>query len=142
MSTSSVLGKDWVSKAYNEESVNFLKDNLNLSEITSKLIAIRKIKVADVNLFLKPKIKNLIPDPFILKDMEKAVSRTVESIQKKNKIGIFGDYDVDGASSAALLGNYFHKLNLSYETYIPNRIKEGYGPSKESFDNLIKKVST
>ena len=68
MSTSSVLGKDWVSKAYNEESVNFLKDNLNLSEITSKLIAIRKIKVADVNLFLKPKIKNLIPDPFILKD--------------------------------------------------------------------------
>ena len=83
MSTSSVLGKDWVSKTYNEESVNFLKDNLNLSEITSKLIAIRKIKVADVNLFLKPKIKNLIPNPFILKDMEKAVSRTVESIQKK-----------------------------------------------------------
>ena len=82
MSMSSVLGKDWVSKTYNEE-VNFLKDNLNLSEITSKLIAIRKIKVADVNLFLKPKIKNLIPDPFILKDMEKAVSRTVESIQKK-----------------------------------------------------------
>jgi len=86
MSTSSVLGKDWVSKTYNEESVNFLKDNLNLSEITSKLIAIRKIKVADVNLFLKPKIKNLIPDPFILKDMEKAVSRTVESIKKKIKL--------------------------------------------------------
>ena len=51
MSMSSVLGKDWVSKTYNEESVNFLKDNLNLSEIISKLIAIRKIKVADVNLF-------------------------------------------------------------------------------------------
>ena len=106
MSTSSVLGKDWVSKTYNEESDNILKDNINLSEITSKLIAIRKIKVADVNLFLKPKIKNLIPDPFILKDMEKAVSRTVESIQKKNKIGIFGDYDVDGATSSALLGNF------------------------------------
>ena len=86
MSMSSVLGKDWVSKTYNEESVNFLKDNLNLSEITSKLIAIRKIKVADVNLFLKPKIKNLIPDPFVLKDMEKAVSRTVQSIQKKIKL--------------------------------------------------------
>ena len=115
MSMSSVLGKDWVSKTYNEESVNFLKDNLNLSEITSKLIAIRKIKVADVNLFLKPKIKNLIPDPFILKDMEKAVSRTVESIQKKNKIGIFGDYDVDGATSSALLGNFFKSINQDVE---------------------------
>ena len=128
MSTSSVLGKDWVSKTYNEESVNFLKDNLNLSEITSKLIAIRKIKVADVNLFLKPKIKNLIPDPFILKDMEKAVSRTVESIQKKNKIGIFGDYDVDGATSSALLGNFFKSINQDVEIYIPDRKTEGYGP--------------
>ena len=69
MSTSSVLGKDWVSKTYNEESVYFLKDNLNLSELTSKLIAIRKIKVADVNLFFKTKIKNLIPDPFVLNYM-------------------------------------------------------------------------
>ena len=141
MSTSSVLGKDWVSKAYNEESVNFLKDNLNLSEITSKLIAIRKIKVADVNLFLKPKIKNLIPDPFILKDMEKAVSRTVESIQKKNKIGIFGDYDVDGATSSALLGNFFKSINQDVEIYIPDRKTEGYGPSKKGFEKLIRNES-
>tara|TARA_B100000508_G_scaffold135067_1_gene126430 strand:- start:450 stop:2213 length:1764 start_codon:yes stop_codon:yes gene_type:complete len=141
MSMSSVLGKDWVSKTYNEESVNFLKDNLNLSEITSKLIAIRKIKVADVNLFLKPKIKNLIPDPFILKDMEKAVSRTVESIQKKNKIGIFGDYDVDGATSSALLGNFFKSINQDVEIYIPDRKTEGYGPSKKGFEKLIRNES-
>ena len=141
MSMSSVLGKDWVSKTYNEESVSFLKDNLNLSEITSKLIAIRKIKVADVNLFLKPKIKNLIPDPFILKDMEKAVSRTVESIQKKNKIGIFGDYDVDGATSSALLGNFFKSINQDVEIYIPDRKTEGYGPSKKGFAKLIRNES-
>ena len=141
MSMSSVLGKDWVSKTYNEESVNFLKDNLNLSEITSKLIAIRKIKVSDVNLFLKPKIKNLIPDPFILKDMEKAVSRTVESIQKKNKIGIFGDYDVDGATSSALLGNFFKSINQDVEIYIPDRKTEGYGPSKKGFEKLIRNES-
>ena len=102
MSTSSVLGKDWVSKTYNEESVEFLKNNLNLSETISKLIAIRKIKMAEVDLFLKPKIKNLIPDPLILKDMNKAVARTAQSIQKKDKIGIFGDYDVDGATSSAI----------------------------------------
>jgi len=141
MSTNSVLGKDWVSKTYNEESVDFLKNNLNLSEIISKLIAIRKIKVADVNLFLKPKIKNLIPDPFILKDMEKAVSRTIESIQKKNKIGIFGDYDVDGATSSALLGNFFKTINQNIEIYIPDRKTEGYGPSKKGFEKLIENGS-
>ena len=77
MSTSSVLGKDWVSKTYNEESVEFLKNNLNLSETISKLIAIRKIKMAEVDLFLKPKIKNLIPDPLILKDMNKPVNTII-----------------------------------------------------------------
>ncbi len=137
MNTSSVLGKDWVSKTFNKESVNFLKDNLNLSEITSKLIAIRKIKMSDVNLFLNPKIKNLIPDPFILKDMDKAVSRTVESIQKRNKIGIFGDYDVDGATSSALLGNFFKSINQDVEIYIPDRKTEGYGPNKKGFEKLI-----
>ena len=137
MNTSSVLGKDWVSKTFNKETVNFLKDNLNLSEITSKLIAIRKIKMSDVNLFLNPKIKNLIPDPFILKDMDKAVSRTVESIQKRNKIGIFGDYDVDGATSSALLGNFFKSINQDVEIYIPDRKTEGYGPNKKGFEKLI-----
>ena len=57
---------------------------------------------------------------------------------KKKKIGIFGDYDVDGATSTALLGNFFSELNIDYEIYIPDRKKEGYGPTVESFENLIK----
>ena len=141
MISTSVLGKNWISKNYSEEKVNFLKDNFNLSEIVSKLIAIRNIKVDDVNLFLNPKIKNLLPNPFILKDMEKAVSRTVESIQKKNKIGIFGDYDVDGATSSALLGNFFKSINQDVEIYIPDRKTEGYGPSKKGFEKLIRNES-
>ena len=71
--------------------------------------------------------------------MKKSTLRTVELISKKEKIGIFGDYDVDGASSTALLGNYFSQLNLDYEIYIPDRKKEGYGPSIKSFQELIKK---
>ena len=137
MSLNSVLGKNWLLKNYNEETVNFLKNNLHLSETISKLIAIRKIKISDVNLFLKPKIKNLIPDPFILKDMNKAVSRTTESIKKEDKIGIFGDYDVDGATSSALLGNFFKSIGLDVEIYIPDRKTEGYGPSKKGFEKLI-----
>ena len=104
MNDSSVLGKNWILKNYNEETVNFLKDNFNLSEIVSKLIAIRKIKLEEVNLFLKPKIKNSLPNPFVLKDMSKTVDRTIKAILNSEKIGLFGDYDVDGASSTALIG--------------------------------------
>ena len=68
--------------------------------------------------------------------MEKSSKRTVEAIIKKEKIGIFGDYDVDGATSTALLGNYFSELNINYEIYIPDRKKEGYGPSIKSFQRI------
>ena len=71
MNEVSVSGKNWISKNYSSEKVSFLKDNFNLSETLSKLIAIRNIKLEEVNLFLKPKIKNLLPNPFLLKDMEK-----------------------------------------------------------------------
>ena len=137
MNDSSVSGKDWISKNYNKETVNFLKDNFNLSEIVSKLIAIRKIKLEEVKLFLNPKIKNLLPNPFLLKDMEKAVDRTIKGIENNEKIGIFGDYDVDGATSTAVLGNYFNEINQKVEIYIPDRKTEGYGPSKKGFEKLI-----
>ena len=107
MNDISVSGKNWISKNYGEEKLVFLKDNLNLSEILSKLIAIRNIRLEEVKIFLEPKIKNLLPNPFILKDMDKAVERTIKAITKNEKIGIFGDYDVDGATSTAILGNYF-----------------------------------
>ena len=117
MNINSVLGKDWISKNYSEETVNYLKDNFSLSEILSRLIAIRNIKIEEVQLFLNPRIKNLLPNPFILKDMEKAVDRTIKAIIKKEKIGIFGDYDVDGATSTAILGNYFNEINQNIEIY-------------------------
>ena len=137
MIDNSVSGKDWISKNYSEEKLNFLKDNFNLSEILSKLLAIRNIKLEDVKVFLNPKIKNLIPNPFILKDMDKAVARSVKAINEKQKIGIFGDYDVDGATSTAILGNYFKEIGQKVEIYIPDRKTEGYGPSKKGFDKLI-----
>ena len=140
MNDISVSGKDWISKNYSEEKLNFLKDNFNLSEILSKLIAIRNIRLEEVKLFLEPKIKNLLPNPFILKGMEKAVSRTIKAIKENQKIGIFGDYDVDGATSTAILGNYFNEINQKIEIYIPDRKTEGYGPSKRGFEKLTGKM--
>ena len=139
MNSLSLSGKSWILKQFNQEDLNFIKDNYSLDEITSKLLSIRKIKKEEINSFLNPLIKNFLPNPNILLDMEKATSRTFQTILKGDKIGIFGDYDVDGATSTALLGNYLSELNLNYEIYIPDRKKEGYGPSIKSFKELIDK---
>ena len=141
MKSSSVLGKNWIIKKYNSEIVSYLKENFNLSEIISRLLSIRNIKIEEVNLFLNPRIKNLLPNPFILKDMEKTVNRTIKAIISKEKIGIFGDYDVDGATSIALLVNYFNKLGQPSTIYIPDRKKEGYGPNTQGFNKLISEGS-
>ena len=142
MNDNSVLGKNWILKRYNEDQVNFLKENFDLSEIVSKLIAIRNINIEEVKLFLNPKIKNFLPNPFILKDMEKAADRTVKAIKNNEKIGIFGDYDVDGATSTAILGNYFDQIDRKTEIYIPDRKSEGYGPNKQAIDKIKNKKNT
>ena len=139
MNTLSISGKNWILKEYNPDDIVFFKENFSLDEITSKLLSIRKIKKEEINSFLNPSIKSFLPNPNDLIDMVKTTSRSVKIIQKKEKIGIFGDYDVDGATSTALLGNYFTELNLDYEVYIPDRKKEGYGPSIKSFEQLINK---
>ena len=138
MNTLSVSGKNWILKKYNQDEISFLKTNFSLDEITSKLLSIRKVKKEDINSFLNPSIKNFLPNPNILLDMEKTTLRTISAINNKEKIGIFGDYDVDGATSTALLGKFFSELKIPYEIYIPDRKKEGYGPSIKSFEKLIK----
>ena len=123
MSFLSVSGKNWILKRFNKDDVIFFKDNFSLDEITSKLLAIRKIKKDEIKSFLQPSIKNFLPNPDILNDMKKSSIRTIKAIDNKEKIAIFGDYDVDGASSTALLGNFFSALNIKFEVYIPDRKK-------------------
>ena len=137
MNNASISGKKWLNKNFDTNYVNFIKDNYSLDEITARLLSIRKITEDKIQSYLKPSIKNLIPNPNIIKDMQKSIERVSASITKGQKIGIFGDYDVDGASSTALLGNYLKKINKQFEIYIPDRKTEGYGPSIESFDKLI-----
>ncbi len=137
MNSLSVSGKNWIFKKFNEEQISYFKENFFLDEITAKLLSIRKIKNEDVKSFLNPSIKNFLPNPNILLDMEKSSLRTVQAIKDKEKIGVFGDYDVDGATSTAVLGRYFDELEIPYEIYIPDRKTEGYGPSIKGFNELI-----
>ena len=139
MNSVSVTGKEWIFKNFNNDDINFIKTNFYLDEITSKLLAIKKIKKGEIKNFLEPTIKNNLPNPYVLKDMEKATNRTLKAILNNEKVGIFGDYDVDGAAATALLAKYFNEININNLIYIPDRKTEGYGPNKKSFENLINK---
>jgi len=139
MKSLSVSGKNWIFKKFNSTDVSSLSEKFSLNEIVAKLLSIRNDKIENIDLFLNPKIKNLLPDPFLLKDMSKAVNRVYKTILNDEMIGIFGDYDVDGATSTALLSRYFKSLGKKFITYIPNRQTEGYGPTINSFQNLINK---
>ena len=137
MNIASVTGKNWIFKQFNSSDVNKYAETFSLTEIVAKLLAIRRKNIEDVSLFLDPKIKNLMPNPMQLKDMKNAVDRTYKSILKNEVIGIFGDYDVDGATSTALLSRYFLSIKQKIKTYVPDRQTEGYGPNNIGFKNLI-----
>lgn len=139
MNNSSVTGKNWIYKKFDESEIRDIANKYSLSNISAKLLSIRKKNIDNLELFLNPKIKNLLPNPMNLKDMKKAVDRTYKSIIKHDLIAIFGDYDVDGATSTALLARYFLSINRKIKTYIPERVTEGYGPSPKSFEKLIDK---
>ena len=137
MNFPSVNGKNWLFRKFDSSDVIKFIENHSLTEIVAKLLSIRKINIKDINLFLDPKIKNLLPNPFRLKDMKNATEKTYQTILKKEIIGIFGDYDVDGATSTALLSRYFLSIKQKIQTYIPDRRIEGYGPNLTGFDYLI-----
>jgi len=138
MNFTSVSGKNWTFRKFDNQDIKKYSENYSLSETVAKLIAIRKKNIGNISLFLNPTIKNLLPNPMQMKDMKSAVDRTYECISNNELIGIFGDYDVDGASSTALLTKYFLSINQKIQTYIPDRKKEGYGPTIKGFENLIK----
>ena len=139
MNYTSVSRKNWVLKKYDKNIVLKYCEKYLLDEIIARLLVIKKINEKKLKTFLKPTVRDTMPDPYILKDMDIAVNRIQQAIYKNEKIGIFGDYDVDGASSTALLVKFFNNIKHPYEILIPDRIKDGYGPTSQAFDKLIKK---
>jgi len=138
MNFNSVTGKNWIFKKFKSADIKKYTEVYSLSETVAKLLSIRKKNIDNLDLYLNPTIKNLLPNPLHLKDMDAALKRTYKSIINGELISIFGDYDVDGASSTAILTKYFLSINQKVETYIPDRKKDGYGPSINTFSNLIK----
>jgi single-stranded-DNA-specific exonuclease len=100
-----------------------------ISPVLARLLALRGIRLSEAADYLSPRLKKLLPDPGILKDMDRAIARVSQALEAGQPIAVFGDYDVDGSTSAALLSDFLSALGTAPRIYIPDRMKEGYGPS-------------
>ena len=113
-----------------------LAQRLGLPEIVGRLLANRGVTPETAGEFLEPSLKTALPDPSHLKDMDAAVARIVAALEGEEPMAVFGDYDVDGATSAAILHRYFAALGVPLRLYVPDRIAEGYGPNTDALLRL------
>lgn len=137
MKIKSITGNYWNPKYVDEDFVRQLKINLDIPDVTARILSNRVTSIEEGYDFIYPKIRNLLPDPFHLRDMDIAIKRTVDAITNKENICIFADYDVDGATSSALLKNVFREIgHKNVNIYVPDRIIEGYGPSELAMQKI------
>jgi single-stranded-DNA-specific exonuclease len=132
----SVCGRRWRARAADNGDAALIAERLGLPEIVARLLAQRGIGVAEAPGFLAPRLRDLLPDPAHLRDMEPAVTRLVRAIQGGERVVVFGDYDVDGATSAALLLRFFATVGGAASVYVPDRLREGYGPNAPALMRL------
>jgi single-stranded-DNA-specific exonuclease len=124
----SFSGRRWTLRQTNAVAARLAADH-GLSPMLAGLLQARGIAAEEVPDFLNPTLKRLLPDPLIMKDMDKALTRVAAALAAGERIAVFGDYDVDGSVSAALLADFFAALGAPPRLYIPDRMTEGYGPS-------------
>jgi single-stranded-DNA-specific exonuclease len=129
------MEKRWVIREKGDEDViKKLSEELDISEYLANLLAQRGIKTfEEARTFFRPDLSQL-HDPFLMKDMDKAVSRILKAIREKENILVYGDYDVDGTTAVALVYSFLKKIGAKLDFYIPDRYAEGYGISKQGID--------
>ncbi len=136
--TNSALGRTWVERCDAAQATIALAiaQTHGLPDVLSRVLAGRGVGIHETEGFLNPRLRDLMPDPHVLTDMEAAASRLADAVLRNEKVAIFGDYDVDGACSAALLAEYLRACGLDYAIHIPDRITEGYGPNVDAIRAL------
>ena len=125
----SLTGRRWAARLADERLALAMAQRHGLPDAICRLLAARDVGLESVPDFLEPTLRKFLPDPSHLKDMDAAVERLVRAVKAGEKIVVFGDYDVDGATSAALLQRFFRAVGADIDVYIPDRRKEGYGPN-------------
>ena len=132
----SIGGKRWESRLADERLALTLAQRLDLPELIGRVLAARSVDLEGAASFLEPRLRDLLPDPSHLKDMDAAVARLLQALQAGEAIAVFGDYDVDGATSSALLQRFLRAVGADLRVYIPDRLAEGYGPNAPALRRL------
>ncbi len=132
----SVSEQRWHWRTNDKVAITELMRQLQLPELLARILAGREVDCDAAADYLSPTLKSCLPDPFHLRDMDKAVARIVSAIQNNETIAIFGDYDVDGATSSACLVRYLRSIGQTPLCHIPDRQKEGYGPNASALLEL------
>ena len=136
------MNKKWEYYEANEERVNEIAEKFNISKLLAKILVNRDIVEDEkIKIFLEP-TRNDFYNPFLMPDMEKAVDRIIKAIDNKEKVMIYGDYDVDGITSITVLKKFLEERGLDAGYYIPNRLEEGYGLNKEAIEQIVNQKYT
>jgi len=140
----SVLGRPWVDRldAAGIRAATAIGQRTELSEILARIVAGRGVEVDAAERYLQPTVRDLMPDPSSLADMDALADRLARAITDGEPVALFGDYDVDGACSCALMARYLRHFGMAPQVHIPDRIFEGYGPNTAAIDKLVEGGAT
>ena len=128
----SLTGRRWVARAWDDRQALAMAQRLSLPELVGRVLSARGVDVGTAEEFLDPRLRRLLPDPLHLKDMAAAVERVTVAVVQGEQVAVFADYDADGATSAALLLRCLRAMGGRTALYVPDRRREGYGPSGEA----------
>ena len=138
----SLSNRKWVGPTSQQERLaTSLVQQHGVSQLTALLSVKRGVVSDDLASYLSPKLKSLMPDPYVLQDMQTGAERLIKALTQKENICIFADYDVDGTVSASILLLWLKFFDITPNIYIPDRIKEGYGPNVSAMEAIAKKNS-
>ena len=133
----SLSGRRWVWRSGEDRIGLGIAQRMELPEIVGRMLAARGIEIESACNFLEPTLRALLPDPSVLKDMDIAAERLAYAVQHSETVGVFGDYDVDGACSAALMVTLLRQLGCEVLHHVPDRMMEGYGPNGPALHSLV-----
>lgn len=137
--SASLTGRRWVGPTPElQRQAELLAQQTSLPVSLCNILARRGVPAEEAAGFLDPKLKDLLPDPLSLKDMDTATKRFLAAVKHRQRIAVFADYDVDGGTSAALLITWLRDMGLAATLYIPDRIDEGYGPNEPAMEGLAR----
>src|SRR6185437_5975235 len=130
-------GRRWVWRTGEDRIAFGIAQRLEVPEIVGRLLAARGVGVEAAAAFLEPTLRVLLPDPSLLIDMDAAAERLADAVAGGETVGVFGDYDVDGACSAALMVSCLRDLGCAVAPHVPDRMREGYGPNGPALLGLV-----